>query len=58
MQRGNLVVKRYSALVETSAGITEQALQEIDADLAVVFSQIGGVFQQVEQTPAIAISRQ
>ncbi|MOA00769.1 hypothetical protein D3C78_1201430 [compost metagenome] len=55
MQGRNLVVKRLAALVEAAPGITKQALQQIDANLAVVFGQVRGVFQQVEQTPAIAI---
>ncbi len=55
MQGGNLVVERFAALVEPSAGVTEQALQQVGAHLAVVFGQIRGVFQQIQQAPAIAI---
>ncbi|MNK98503.1 hypothetical protein D3C87_1188680 [compost metagenome] len=55
MQRRYLVVERLAALVETPTRIAEQALQQLGADFAVVFSQVRGVFQQIEQTPAIAI---
>ncbi|MNM93562.1 hypothetical protein D3C81_1059400 [compost metagenome] len=55
VQRGDLVVERFAALVETPTGIAEQALQQVGADFAVVFGQVRGVFQQIEQAPAIAI---
>ena len=55
VQRGNLVVERLAALVETSATVAQQVLQKLHAQLAAVFSQVGSVLQQVEQAPAIAI---
>ncbi|MCY1557367.1 hypothetical protein D9M68_942140 [compost metagenome] len=55
MQRGNLVVERFAALVEPPTGVAEQTLQQIDADFTVVFGEIRGVFQQIEQAPAITI---
>ncbi len=55
VQRRNLVVKRFAALVETPACVTEQALQQVDTDFAAVFGQVRGVFQQIEKAAAVAV---
>eukprot|EP01132_Coremiostelium_polycephalum_P018947 gene18947-biopygen10297 len=55
VQRGNLVVERFAALVETPAGVAQQALQQVDADFAAILGQVGSVFQQIEKTSTVAI---
>ena len=55
VQRRNLVVEGFAALVETPARVTEQALQQVDTNLAAVFGQVGRVLQQVEKAPPVAV---
>ena len=55
MQRGNLVVEGLAALVEAPAAVAQQVLQQFGCDLAAILGEVGGILQQVEQAPAIAI---
>ena len=55
VQRGNLVVERLAALVETPPAVAEQALQHLDVDLAAIFGKVRGILEEVEHAPAIAI---
>ncbi len=57
MQCRNLIVEGLAALVEAPPGIAQQALQQVDANLTIVFSQVRGVFQQVEETSTVTVSR-
>src|SRR5690606_17034378 len=55
VQRGYLVVEGLAALVETATAVTQQILQQLDADLAIVLCQVRGVLEEVEQPATIAI---
>ncbi|MOA02229.1 hypothetical protein D3C78_1216720 [compost metagenome] len=55
MQCRNLVVKRFSAFVETPAAVAEQALQELDVNFTAIFGQVRGIFQKVEHAPTVTV---
>src|SRR5690606_17033981 len=55
VQRGNLVVEGLASLVEATAGIAEQVVQGFRGNGLAILDQVGGVLQQVEQAPAIAV---
>jgi len=57
VQGRDLVIKGFAAFVETTLGITQQVVQQLGADFAVVFGEVRSVFQQIEHAPAIAVSR-
>lgn len=41
--------------IRQAAGVAEQTLQKVDADLVAIFGEVGGILQQIEKTPAVAI---
>ena len=48
MQSRYLVVEGLPPLVEAPPAVAQQILQQLDADLAALFGQVRGVFQQVQ----------
>ena len=55
VQRGNLVVEGFAALVETTAAVAQQVLQQLHPDFATVLGQVCSVLEKIEQTTAVTI---